>query len=190
MSNTFFSSDHHFYHANIINYSARPFATVEEMNEKLVENWNKVVKPGDTMYYLGDFSLAHRAVTVFVPRLNGDIHLIAGNHDHVHPVHYKKDDKGERMRKVYYEAGIKSIKLEDKMHIGKHSVKLHHMPYTDDHTESERYTKWRPTNEGGWLLCGHIHEKWKLKDKQLNVGVDVWDYTPVAIEQIEEILNA
>ena len=77
----FFTSDHHFYHTNIIKYCNRPFQSVEEMNEEMVKRWNSVVNPGDTVYYLGDFSLAKRPVEVFVPRLNGEKHFIMGNHD-------------------------------------------------------------------------------------------------------------
>lgn len=58
----YFTSDHHFWHENIISYCKRPFASVEEMNEKMVQYWNDVVKDKDEVYYLGDFSMAWRPV--------------------------------------------------------------------------------------------------------------------------------
>lgn len=57
----YLTSDTHFSHANIIEYSKRPFANVDEMDEALVNNWNKVVTPKDIVYHLGDviFSKNH-----------------------------------------------------------------------------------------------------------------------------------
>ena len=60
----FFTSDTHFYHANIINFCKRPFANVETMNEALIENWNAVVGVDDIVFHLGDFF-------VLVAQLNG-----------------------------------------------------------------------------------------------------------------------
>ena len=78
----FFTSDSHFCHKNIIEFCSRPFETVEEMNEKLVENWNKVVGPSDIVYHLGDFCFAGSAEWHYLlGKLNGRIHLIIGNHD-------------------------------------------------------------------------------------------------------------
>ena len=54
----YFTSDWHLFHANIIKYSKRPFKNVEEMNEVILQNYFEVVKPGDRVYYLGDFALA------------------------------------------------------------------------------------------------------------------------------------
>jgi calcineurin-like phosphoesterase family protein len=184
-----FTSDHHFYHTNVIRYCSRPFSSVEEMNEVMVERWNEVVRPEDTVYHLGDFSLAHRAVTVFVPKLNGTKHLIAGNHDHCHPAHHKnKGTKRERMEALYLEAGFASIALAAALEIGGNHVLLHHMPYQGDH-DKERYTKYRPKDEGAWLLHGHVHEKWKQRGRMINVGVDVWDFRPVSIVEIEALLG-
>ena len=75
----FFTSDTHFGHKNIIEYCKRPFKDVDEMNEKLIENWNSVVQPTDVVYHLGDF--AFRGFFRYKNRLNGTIHLIKGNHD-------------------------------------------------------------------------------------------------------------
>lgn len=79
-----FCSDTHFHHKNVIRYSSRPFSSVEEMNEALINNWNKVVNPGDTVYHLGDFALCSLTqLEKILARLNGEIHIITGNHDKV-----------------------------------------------------------------------------------------------------------
>lgn len=186
----FFTSDPHFGHYNVIGYCNRPFDEVSQMNEFLVERWNEVVGPEDTVYVLGDFSLGKNWVTQYGPRLNGTKHLISGNHDHCHPLHYKKnEEKRQRMFKLYYDAGFHSIQTEMKMEIAGQTVKLHHMPYRSDHTADVRYKELRPTDEGGWLLHGHVHDLWKINGKQINVGVDVWNFTPVPITEIERIIR-
>jgi len=78
---TWFTSDTHFGHANIIRYSNRPYDTTEEHDEALIANWNFSVQPNDEVYHLGDFSFGNKAMEI-LPRLNGIIHLIKGNHDH------------------------------------------------------------------------------------------------------------
>lgn len=62
-------------------------------------------------------------------------------------------------------------------------VNLSHMPYASDKTD-QRYQEYRPIDNGRWLLCGHIHEKWRQLGRMINVGVDVYDYRPVAMEAI------
>lgn len=52
MSNSFVLADTHFGHANVIKYDNRPFADVNEMDNKMIQNWNSVVKPSDTIYHL------------------------------------------------------------------------------------------------------------------------------------------
>lgn len=54
---TFFTSDTHFGHANIINLCKRPFRDVNHMNDMLVENWNSVITDDDIVFHLGDFAL-------------------------------------------------------------------------------------------------------------------------------------
>ena len=77
---SFVISDTHFYHANIIKYSHRPFADVREMNSKIVENWNRVVGAKDKVYFLGDFGFGKESLSI-LHSLNGDIMFIHGNHD-------------------------------------------------------------------------------------------------------------
>ena len=85
--NIFFISDTHFGHANMLkftNYSGermRPFDSIEELDELMIENWNKVVKPTDKIYHLGDVYYKCKNRDQILSRLNGDKVLIKGNHD-------------------------------------------------------------------------------------------------------------
>lgn len=85
----FFSSDHHFFHRNILKYEAqaRPFTTLEEMHHHLITAWNTVVSADDEVFYLGDFAMASRRqqaqVAEIVKQLNGRKTLIRGNHDSI-----------------------------------------------------------------------------------------------------------
>lgn len=83
MVETWFTSDLHFSHKNILQYEkeARPFNTVEEMNETLVSNWNSVVRPNDIVFVLGDFAFGKRNLIVYAKRLAGKKRLVMGNHD-------------------------------------------------------------------------------------------------------------
>ena len=83
MKKTWFIGDTHFYHKNIIKFEDefRPFDTVEEMNETLVDNWNRVVQPEDTVYHVGDVVFGGHEKHEIIGRLNGKKRLILGNHD-------------------------------------------------------------------------------------------------------------
>jgi calcineurin-like phosphoesterase family protein len=206
----YFSSDHHFGHSNIIKYCNRPYSSVEEMNEKLIENWNATVKPEDTVYYLGDFSLSTKPVKEITPKLNGHKLLIPGNHDFCHLSHSKSKtpEKHEKCKKIYEDSGwtrvcrstgeiFCSTEPEHLIDIGLGRSKilylgLNHFPFPFSYVNDGRdFSKYQMNSEsicGSWLLHGHVHNLWKVKDKMINVGVDVWDYKPVSVDQIMEIL--
>jgi calcineurin-like phosphoesterase family protein len=82
MSETWFTSDHHFGHTNILKYEkeARPFETVEEMNEALIDRWNAVVRDNDMVFHLGDFAFGKHHISL-AGRLKGRKKLVLGNHD-------------------------------------------------------------------------------------------------------------
>jgi len=82
MSETFFTSDHHFGHKNILEYEkdARPFKTLEEMHHVLINNWNSVVSKNDIVYHLGDFAFGRHNISI-ARHLNGRKKLVLGNHD-------------------------------------------------------------------------------------------------------------
>lgn len=170
---------------------------VLEMNEALIANWNSVVTPKDEVIVVGDFSLSFRPVELYTHRLNGKKILVAGNHDMCHPA-CKKSKKPEDQKKwaakyIHYGWAEVHLKLElDLPGIG--LVNVSHLPYKgggDSSEEGDRHEKHRLDNDGRWFICGHVHEAWKIHNKQLNVGVDVWNYTPVSEEEvIRTILNA
>lgn len=185
----FFTSDHHFSHQNIIRYCARPFSSAEEMDAAMMRTWNEVVAPDDEVFYLGDFSLSAQVVRTITPKLNGTKHLIMGNHDLCHPVHKKK---AAAAVEIYRDAGFVTLELSREIEIAGESVLLHHLPYLSPNAVDrygDKYNKYRPENEGKWLLCGHIHQRWNRVDRMINVGVDVWGFKPVPITTIEEIIR-
>jgi calcineurin-like phosphoesterase family protein len=88
---TFFTSDTHFNHSNILKYCPRRLEisqTVTEMNDYLMTAWNDVVRPQDVVYHLGDVGFGHPEELVkIIKRLHGHKYLIPGNHDQRHLKH-------------------------------------------------------------------------------------------------------
>jgi calcineurin-like phosphoesterase family protein len=177
---TWFTSDHHFGHANVIKYDNRPFSNVDEMNRELVSRWNKKIQPGDLVYYLGDFSMSPFFVKTILPLLNGEKVLVAGNHDRCFKMATKWMD-------FYKEYGFKEIHHELNITLSEKDVLLCHFPYRTGQTLN--YQTVRPKDEGKWLIHGHNHLTWKQKDKQINVGVCQWDYYPVSQAEIEALIT-
>ena len=180
---TFWTSDQHIGHVNIIRYCARPFANAIDMREAIITRYNEMVGTSDLVYHLGDVSMDEKYVRQFLDRLNGRKILVAGNHDKCHPVH--KDH--ERMRRKYLTYGFEDVltyAIYEPL-----GVLMCHLPYSGDNEDSrERFPVHRPTNEGQPLLCGHIHEKWRERNKMLNVGVDVHDFRPVTEDQVRQFV--
>lgn len=172
----FFTADLHLGHANIIEYSGRPFADVDEMNRALIDNWNAVVSDRDTVYVLGDLALGKINETLPLAReLRGRKLLVPGNHDRCWTGHKKVQIQ------MYEDQGIEV--MPSCVRLGRYL--LCHFPYTVDERHGDRYGAHRPLNLGRHLLHGHVHEAWKVSGRQTNVGVDVWDYRPVSMEEIE-----
>lgn len=177
MTNTWITSDTHFNHKNIIKYCGRPFYNVHEMNYTIIERWNECIKPNDNVMHLGDFGFGSKqSLEKIFKKLNGNITLFIGNHD---------------KKKIYNELPFWNIKqgVDDNLYICDQQVLRCHYPYPESMPEGEidKFAKRRPIDIGQWLICGHIHEKWKLRGRMINVGVDVWDFRPVHFDQIVEI---
>lgn len=179
---TYFSSDFHFSHANIILYCRRPFANIDEMNFVLIKQFNSVVGKDDSTYIVGDFSLSEKAVPIFLPRLNGKKILISGNHDKTFIGHKKHDVAIKR----YLEYGFEEVLMETR--IGPFLV--NHLPYETDERHGDKYASYHPKNNGSWLVHGHCHGSMgRVHGRQIDVGVDCNDYKPVSLEALLELAN-
>ena len=175
---TFFASDHHFFHANIIKYANRPFNNIYSMNEILIERHNSVVSPQDIVYFIGDFSFSsdENEVINIIKRLNGEKHFIAGNHD--------KGMFKERIMKqfqTFSKTPFKEIYVQDPdARGGKQSITLCHYAMR----------VWNKSHHGAFHLYGHSHGS--LPDdpnsRSFDVGVDCWDFTPVSYEQVKKVM--
>ena len=173
----FFTSDTHFNHAKIIEYCNRPFSDVEDMNEVMIANWNRVVQPDGHVFHLGDFAMGGvEEWNPILDRLNGRIHLILGNHD---------------LRTVGSDCpkGFEDVCMQKIIMIGKHQIILNHYPLLC-YSGADKKT---------WQLFGHVHTNKNnigsdagrlqlLFPSQYDVGVDNNDYTPVSFEKIREVV--
>jgi calcineurin-like phosphoesterase family protein len=154
----YFTSDTHFNHDNIIKYSSRPFSTLEEMTEAYIQRWNDIVRPGDSVYHLGDFAISYgkrheKLVDDLLARLKGQKFLIKGNHDR------KEVVDNPRWAAVY---DYKEIKV-DRGGVHKQRIVLFHYPLRS----------WNQVHRGAWHLHGHCHGNLpQCPGKHLDVGMD------------------
>lgn len=181
MPNHWFTSDTHFGHSNIIEYAGRPFHSVQEMDEILIQNWNAHVRPQDHIYHLGDVSMERsssrkEAFCTLIRRLNGHRRLILGNHDRF-PV------------KVYAEVFEKV--MASNVHEG---MLFTHIPI---HPQSMGRFKAN--------VHGHIHEKpafppvsrVSYEDREvepglspyINLSVEATGYRPVELEELRGMVR-
>ena len=186
---TWFTSDLHFGHANIIRYCGRPFADVEEMDAALVERWNETVGPGDDVWVLGDFALGTIAETLPIAgALRGRKVLLAGNHDRCFD---RSSPRWAGWEQRYLDAGFAEVRYGAvPLDVAGTPVLACHFPYEGDSRDEERFVRLRPVDEGGWLLHGHVHEQWQQRRRMVNVGTDVWGYRPVSEATIAELVAA
>lgn len=149
--NTWFTADHHFGHKAILSYARRPFVSVEEMDEELIAKWNAFIKPSDTVWHLGDFSFYSPAKTrEITSRLQGNIHLILGNHD------------SSRGRPKLYQELFASVRDYYRLRFENHRIILCHYPFET----------WHGAHKGAWHLHGHSHGSLPPRGGRLDVGVD------------------
>lgn len=170
----YFTSDLHLNHTNILKYEpiSRPFATVEEMNEAIISNWNSVVTPEDTVYVLGDLAMGQVDKCVeYIKRLNGKIILIRGNHDTPKRIALF-ESLGIEVHDIYY------LPYKGRFFI------LCHFPIA-----SEEFMEMVVNDNSEVVnLYGHVHSnapKGYVKGTY-HVGVDTNNLTPISIQQIWE----
>jgi calcineurin-like phosphoesterase family protein len=185
MNRTWFTADLHLGHPNIIRRCDRPYRGIAQMNADLVLRWNRVVADDDTVWVLGDVGAA--AALPLVRFLRGTKRLISGNHDHCWP---GNGPLARSTRLVYLVAGFATIHTAAEIQLGGERVVLSHFPYEGDSQGEDRFVAWRPRDEGGWIVHGHVHTEWRRRGRMINVGVDVWDYAPVAEDTLAKLIRS
>lgn len=169
----YFTSDTHFHHNNIIKYCNRPFNNINDMNNTIINNWNTVIKKEDIVYHLGDFCLSNDdEIKNTYNLLNGHIILIRGNHDRK-PV------------KFYENIGFKVL-THAPIILDEYKLMLSHVPLPDNKIKN------------GYInLHGHIHNKKISQDypknysenKHINLSVDVTNFRPISLDEINKLRN-
>ena len=161
------TSDTHFNHDHIRKYCERPFSSCDEMDGRIIYNWNTLVQAGDTIYHLGDFCFGKQElIKQYRYRLNGKIHLILGNHD------YKN-----KLRNVSNIFSSVNDLLEIKYN-GQRIILCHYAMRT-----------WSSSHSNSIQLYGHSHGNMPGVGKQMDVGVDCWDFKPISIDQVIAIME-
>ena len=172
-----FTADTHFGHAGIIRHRARPFSTVEAMDEGLIQAWNAVVRPRDTVWHLGDLAFGPRGTAERCHRrLNGRKHLIVGNHD------------GAEVRGLPWE----SVHDVAELHVDGVRLVMCHYPMLTWHGAARN----RGAHVDAVMCHGHVHGTPSdprlphFDPCRLDVGVDMRGMAPVAVETLLEEARA
>jgi len=181
-----FIADIHVDHTNVLHLSNRPFKTIQEMEQTIVANINKVVRPNDVLYLLGDVSLGKKeSWENFLDNLVcKNVILVLGNHDRWASI--PKD-------RILMAAEVIRLRAHGRI------LLLSHYPYRCSwfryfwkRLHPSVTSKKRPKDTGLWLLHGHDHRKTPLchyHPKQISVGVDAHNFNPVSIDDIMRIIQ-
>ena len=169
-----FTSDLHFWHKNICKYCDRPYESVEEMNEGIIQNWNSVVQEDDVVFVLGDLGFCGiEKLRLLISHLKGNIFLIQGNHD---------SDKV--VNKLYEEGLIKDyfklleVTIVNDEECPNQQLTLCHFPMID----------WYNKEKGAWMIHGHQHqlpETPSCSPKHYDIGLDKNGMIPISFEQLK-----
>ncbi len=169
-----FTSDLHFWHKNICKYCNRPYETIEEMNQGIINNWNSVVKEDDTVFVLGDLGFCGiEKLRPLISQLKGKIVLIQGNHDSDYVIstlyHEKIINTFDRLL---------SITIIGDEECPDQKLTLCHFPMID----------WCDKEKGSWMIHGHQHqlpETPSCSAVHYDVGVDKNNWMPINFEQLK-----
>jgi calcineurin-like phosphoesterase family protein len=179
-----FYSDPHFGHANVIDYAGRPFSSVAEMDQALIDRYNAVVPSEALTIWCGDafFHTVERSREI-LNSLNGQKILVRGNHD----------GSTSRMLSIGFDVVVNELAVR----IGGVTATVSHYPYADTAANrirrngnlDVRYPERRPKPMPDRVLIhGHTHAKRQQFNNQFHVGVDAWNYAPVLFEDLESLV--
>ena len=178
MGKIWVTSDTHFCHNRDFLYDPRGFDCVKDMDEAIVKNWNEVVAPDDEVYHLGDVMLCDNVEGErLLRRLNGRIHIIAGNHD------------SENRVKIYKNCpNVVEVCHARPLHYNGYHIFLSHFPMLTSNFDCEKPLKARTLS-----FCGHSHTSDPFQDWFLgpiyHVELDAHNNRPVSIDECLNDIN-
>jgi calcineurin-like phosphoesterase family protein len=182
-SKPFFTSDIHLSHRNIIKHCNRPFGDVNEMNEGVVQKWNRKVGPKDHVFVAGDIvfgTSSKRSLErnlEYLYRLNGTLYLAIGNHDH--PL--LKNE--EFLARFEYAAPLIEVNVFDESH-RMASNKINYQKIVVCHYAMKTFNL---AHRGAWQLFGHSHGTAPHfeNSQQLDIGIDCWNMEPASYDEVK-----
>ena len=171
-----FSADLHLGHDNIRKYCLRPFSSVEVMDRAIIDTWNSMVKPSDRAFICGDVAFGKQEdVICYLKQLNGQLHLIRGNHDH------RRVYKGDVLKHLIWMKEYHELKIKDEEMDETQVIVLFHYPIGS----------WNKMHHGSWQLHGHSHGSYPESDHlaQYDVGMDKNSFKPVSYDEVKAIMT-
>ncbi len=159
----FFISDTHFGHAKFLTFldadgePIRRFASVQEMDEIMIERWNDRVRDGDRVYHLGDVAIGKGVAARILPRLRGAKRLQLGNHDDLGDLALAQHFSKIRLWRFFKDE----------------SFVISHMPLRDEGLRKAAFN-----------VHGHIHEKASPTLRHINICVEQTNYAPISLDEI------
>ncbi|QDK02794.1 metallophosphoesterase [Gordonia phage Squiddly] len=186
----YFTSDLHIGHEKVADVRMQ---SLEAHDDLVAVALCQGITKRDQVWILGDISAGGRRAEEnaleFIARAKSytraEYHLIPGNHDSCHP----QFDRGYRRLPRFLEV-FDSVQPFTWRKIAGHRVLLSHYPYSADHTAEPRHMQWRLPDMGKWLLHGHTHQQVAtVGTREICVGLDAWDYWPVTLEQIADLIS-
>lgn len=188
MSNVFYVSDLHLGHDHVS--EIRGFSHYAAHDEWMVDRWTSTIGKKDTVFVLGDIAVnrVDYALAIFAD-LPGEKHLVAGNHDPAHPMHYRGFNRNfKKFADVF--ATVAPFRMRK---VNNFPVMLSHFPYESRgdgwERQGSRYNEWRLPDLGLPLLHGHTHGTERAHGHMFHVGIDAWGQ-PVPEAWVAEWLNA
>jgi len=156
-----FTSDEHYGHAKILQYCNRPFSSIEEHDQELIDSFNSQVSKQDITIHAGDFCWCNNykdAHTYYISKLNGTHIFLMGSHDHWLPDStkyiYRKRFDGQLIVVCHYSMRV-----------------------------------WEGSHYNSWHLYGHSHQYLESFGKSFDIGVDGNYFYPYSLDDIKRIMS-
>lgn len=195
----YFTSDLHIGHENILHLgNGRPFRDLAHMHSVIFTNAWRTVGVEDEFYLLGDIAMGNFEESLkFIAALPGKKFLVPGNHDRIFPK-LNTETRIQRFLPLYEEAGLTVLPLWHELDMEVdgvvHRVRLSHVPSSPERYQgrADKLAFARPVDDGKFLIHGHTHsfEKASQNPRELHVGVDANDYTPVSEDELKDRIRS